>query len=92
MSFGSAEKTVPCVWHADVVRGRVLEVGDGEVGALDEVADRARRCRSARVRQVPAERRAALQRPVIVGGPAVEREVGALALDLERLVRRRGRA
>ena len=68
------------------VRGRVLEVGDGDVGALDQGAERAGVAGPLGVRQVPAERRAVLAAAGDVGRPAVEREVGALALDVQGLV------
>ena len=86
MSRGSAEKTVPFVCHFGAVRGRVLEVGDGDVGALDQGAERSGVAGPLGVRQVPAERRAVLAAAGDVGRPAVEREVGALALDVQGLV------
>ena len=76
--------------EARVVRRRVLEVGDGDVGALDQVAERAGVAGPLRVRQVPAERRAVLAAAGDLGRAAVEREVGALALEASG--RRRGRA
>ena len=66
------------------VGGGVLEVGDGEVRALDEVAHRAAIARPVGVRQVPAERRAVLAGAGDVHRAAVEREVDVLRLDRQR--------
>ena len=86
ISFGSAEKTVPRRVVAEGVRGRVLEVRDRDVGRLDQVADGAGFAGPAesRGRSQPSGEQS-LQRDGDVGGAAVEREVGALALDLQRL-------
>ena len=69
---------------AEPVRGRVLEVRDREVRAADQRAHRPAVAGPLRLRDLPAERGAAGPAGD-VGGPAVEREVDALAVDLDGL-------
>jgi hypothetical protein len=52
---------------ARVVRRRVLEVGDGDVGTGDELPEGAGIARPLRVRQIPPERRAVLAASSDVG-------------------------
>ena len=65
----------PVIVEPEAVGRRVLEVGDGDVGAAHEVADDAGVAGSLRIRQVPAERRAVLAVAGDRHGAAVEREV-----------------
>ena len=85
MSLGSAEKTVPDGVVAERIRRRVLEVRDRDVGALEEVAHRARRRRSASPAAPPSRRPEQHVWPVMSARAAVEREVDALLLDLDGL-------
>ncbi len=71
---------------ARVVGSRVLEVGDGDIGTRDELPEGTGVARPLRVRQIPPECRTVLAAARDVRGPAIEREVRALALDDQRLV------
>ena len=79
---GWPRRPVPWRGSAKPVGRRVLEVGDREVGARDEVADDAGVAGPLRVRQVPADRRAVLAAAGDLDGAAVEREVGAAPASL----------
>ena len=86
MRRGSAEKTVPLVCHLGSFGAGFSKLAMAMSAPLISGAERTGVAGPLGVRQVPAERRAVLAATGDVGRPAVEREVGALALDLQGLV------